>query len=170
MQFEASWDKFTWFVTGFVVLILLFISGSSVYEIYKAVASESSISKHVLFLFVTLLILGVTYYFSIKKYVISDSELTVVRPFSNVVFSVSKIKEVRMLDDCDMKFTIRTFGVGGLFGYVGKFWNNHIKHFTAYSTRLRNLVLVVTTDDKKFVLSPNDTVLFVTELQKKIQH
>jgi hypothetical protein len=55
-----------------------------------------------------------------------------------------------------MRGTIRTFGVGGLFGYFGKFHTPNIGHITFYATQRVNKVLIVTKQGKKIILTPDD--------------
>jgi hypothetical protein len=66
---------------------------------------------------------------------------------------------VRTLADNEAKGTIRTFGVGGLFGYFGKFHTPGIGHSTFYATQRKNKILIVTSNDKKIVITPDDNSL-----------
>ena len=61
---------------------------------------------------------------------------------------------------------IRTFGVGGLFGYYGQFYNSKIGSMTWYATRQNNTVLVRTIDNKNIVLTPDEPEKFVANFDK----
>src|SRR5262249_29856517 len=50
---------------------------------------------------------------------------------------------------------LRTFGVGGLFGYYGAFWSPSLGSFSAYLTRRKSFVLVDTRAGR-MLLSPSD--------------
>ncbi len=60
------------------------------------------------------------------------------------------------VDNEKMKWTIRKIGVGGLFGYYGKFVKRSFGSMTFYATRRNNYVLVTMTDDRKIIITPDD--------------
>ena len=66
-----------------------------------------------------------------------------------------------------MKWTIRTFGVGGLFGYYGKFRNKTFGNMTWFATQQKNYLIFETTNNQKIVLTPDDTDM-IKEIQKLI--
>ena len=72
----------------------------------------------------------------------------------------------REISNNDMGLTIRTFGVGGLFGYFGKFFNSKIGRLTMYGTRRNNTVLIET-DNKKIILTPDDPIEFLKHKEKQ---
>ncbi len=63
-----------------------------------------------------------------------------------------------------MKWTIRTFGVGGLFGYYGEFVNWKLGNMTWYATRRDKTVLIETVDDKKLIVTPDEPEAFIKQL------
>jgi hypothetical protein len=75
------------------------------------------------------------------------------------------IKSIELLDKESLKGTIRTFGVGGLFGYWGKFSNNKIGVMTWYATKRENAVLITTFSNKKVLLTPDNPELFVSVIR-----
>ncbi len=56
----------------------------------------------------------------------------------------------------NLNASVRLFGVGGLFGYYGKYANHVLGRTTWYATRRDTPVLLETMDDKKYILTPND--------------
>ena len=97
------------------------------------------------------------------NYSLTDDNLIIHRPLTNVKIDRKEIKSVEQLDKEKLKWVIRTFGVGGLFGYWGKFANTQIGSMTWYATRRNNAVLITTIYNKKIVLTPNDPRKFVSE-------
>ncbi len=69
-----------------------------------------------------------------------------------------------MLDKEKIGWAIRTFGVGSLFGYYGKFANTKLGSMTWYATRKDKTVLVRTIDNKKIILTPDEPEKFVADL------
>ena len=104
--------------------------------------------------------------FSIRpiSYSLTGEKLIIQRPLKNVTISRSVIKSVEQLGSDKLSGTIRTFGVGGLFGYFGKFANSKLGNMTWYATRRDKAVLVRTVNNQKIILTPNNPEQFVTDL------
>ena len=103
--------------------------------------------------------------FSIRpiSYSLTGEKLIIQRPLKNVTISRSVIKSVEQLGSDKLSGTIRTFGVGGLFGYFGKFANRQLGNMTWYATRRDKAVLVRTVNNQKIILTPNNPEQFVTD-------
>jgi hypothetical protein len=99
------------------------------------------------------------------RYVITSQNLLIYSPLKNISFDTDQIIHVELLDDEKLKWTIRTFAVGGLFGYFGKFVNSQIGNMTWYATRRKSVVLVQTSDHKNIILTPDNPAAFVDTLK-----
>ena len=74
----------------------------------------------------------------------------------NIRIPLKQVSTVDELPREQLRGMIRTFGVGGLFGYYGKFFSASLGHITMYATRAKGMVLITTTTGKKIVISPDD--------------
>ncbi|MDR0811808.1 MAG: PH domain-containing protein [Paludibacter sp.] len=83
----------------------------------------------------------------------------------NISIPVSEIQEIRTIAYRDISNSIRLFGSGGLFGYLGSFSNNALGKYTMYATDKNNLFLIRTAD-KTYVFSCNNSKELVELLQK----
>jgi hypothetical protein len=106
----------------------------------------------------------ITYGFRPVNYQINTALLIIHRPISDVKIDRSVITGVELLDKEQTKWSFRTFGVGGLFGYYGKFFNSKIGSMTWYATRRDKMVLIRTSDNRKIVLTPDEPERFVASL------
>ena len=88
------------------------------------------------------------------------------RPIGSVNYPISEIKVISKINPGVMIGGIRLFGVGGLFGYYGKYYNFKLGHLTLYTTQKRNRILMTMTTGKKIVISPDDLDL-VDEIIKR---
>ena len=86
-------------------------------------------------------------------------ELIIKRPARDKHIKLADLAEVRMLKEADMSWTIRTFGVGGLFGHYGRYYNKSLGSFTQYTTRRNNQILIRTRQEKKIIITPDDLSL-----------
>jgi hypothetical protein len=82
----------------------------------------------------------------------------------------SQIKNILKIENGKLSWSIRTFGVGGLFGYFGKFWSNEFGNMTWYATRRDKAIMIITKENKKIVLTPDEVEKFInefTEIEKQ---
>ena len=100
------------------------------------------------------------------SYELTDTKLIIHRLLKNVVIDRDKIKSAEFVDKEKLSFLLRLFAVGGLFGYFGKFSNNEFGRMSLYATRRDKNILLQTIDNKKFILTPNDTEKFLAEFNK----
>jgi hypothetical protein len=115
--------------------------------------------------FAIIIMLVVTYGFSPKGYVLEDGEFTVLRPFKAKNFSLSDILSVTSVEKKNLKGSIRTFGVGGLFGYFGLFRNSTYGNMVWYATRRDRFVVIERSNGKTIVITPDDPAAFVSAYQ-----
>lgn len=97
------------------------------------------------------------------NYVLTVDNLVIHRLFNDITIKRGDILTAREISKKDMGMTIRTFGVGGLFGYFGKFFNSKLGRLTMYGTRRNNTVLVETSN-KKIILTPDNPIELVRHL------
>ena len=97
------------------------------------------------------------------SYSITSDKIIIHRPFNDVKIDKAHIKRVELIDKKKLRWSLRTFGVGGLFGYFGRFANMQLGRMTWYVTRRDKPVLIVTIDDKKIIVTPDDAIGFVRE-------
>lgn len=112
-----------------------------------------------------LLIYGLSYAFRPTGYSVTAEELVVHRPIGKVRIKRSDIQSAEAVDPAEVSGSIRTFGVGGLFGYYGRFANFNLGRMTWYATRRDRTVLVRAAQGRKIVLTPDDREGLVAALR-----
>ncbi|MBK9105092.1 MAG: hypothetical protein IPL92_11135 [Saprospiraceae bacterium] len=159
MDYKASLDTLAKVMTAGVFVLFFGIGLMSVYAIRDAAGDRTTLLIHggVLVMFVAIF-LG-SWLYAPQSYTLDTTALSINRPIGKVVINRSSIKEARLIGEGELKSTIRTFGNGGLFGYYGKYYNATIGHMTWYLTQPKNRILIVTTEGKKIVISPDDAGL-----------
>lgn len=85
------------------------------------------------------------------------------RVLKGIAIPKANIVEKKQIPSEDTTWTIRTFGVGGLFGYYGKFFHTKYGSMIWYATQRKNYVMLVT-QGTKFVLTPNEPEKFLAAL------
>ena len=158
MNFQASLDK-TAKVTTFLVTILFI--GIIVYGF-----SSDSTPKSMIYTAGSLvLVYVICWLLSPLSYTVTNTELQIKRPLGKIIIKKEDIKSVDVLQKSEIGGAIRTFGVGGLFGYYGKYFNQAFGSMSWYMTRSDKPVLI-TTQKSKILVSPDETDRFAEILRK----
>lgn len=113
-----------------------------------------------------LLIYAICYAFRPLSYTLSHGQLMINRPVATVKIDRSLVQTVELLEKDAIRWSVRIFGVGGLFGYYGRFANTKIGGMTWYATRRSRAVLLRLADGKKIVLTPDEPERFVADYYK----
>lgn len=166
MEYRASYDSSTKWITGIVIIFLLGIGSAGFISFSKT--SNTLYYQIGIFLFSLLTLIG-AWIFSILTYTLTEDFLIIHRPIGSVKIPIKEIKEIRHLDKFNMFGTIRTFGSGGLFGYYGKFYIPKLGHVNMFCTQRIHQILIITKDEKKRIISPDDLKI-VDDISHKIKN
>ncbi len=99
----------------------------------------------------------------------NDETITVRRLFGSLEIPLNKVTGVSRISKSDIDGSIRTFGSGGVFGYLGRFQNDRFGNYTMYATDLNNLILI-RTDNKKYVFSCTKALKFVDYINSRLEN
>lgn len=160
MQYQASWDKPVKVITIGVTILFIAILSIPFFE-----KEDDPVRSFFLSAVIVLIYLGV-YLFRPVSYMVTGEVLIIHRPLKDLNMDLRQIESVLILEKGALKFSIRTFGVGGLFGNFGKFYNSQFGKMTWYATRMDRAVLITTVDGKKIVVTPDDSEGFVNQFER----
>lgn len=103
------------------------------------------------------------------KYIVTNNEVIIKRIGPDIIISQADICAVNCMPyDQVFSGAVRTMGCGGLFGIYGNFKSSSMGKFRAYMTR-RNKLVVIATNERPFVLTPDDTEGFVTAVDRMLK-
>jgi len=159
MTYKASFDSLTKIVTIAVTILFAFIFFVPLIFITDGLGNQNSIYTRVALLAIYI----ITYGFSTKAYQLTPDEIIICRLFGNVKIKRSEITSVEIIEKEQMGWIIRTFGVGGLFGYWGKFSSSKLGSMTWYATKKNRIILIKTINNKRFVITPDEMEQFVAD-------
>ena len=148
-NFSATYDSKTKLISALVFLMLL-----PILQVTHSVAAGC----------VGALVLLLSYGYSPQRYVVSERSLTVIRLIRNVHIGLDHIQQARPVRADDLKWGIRLWGSGGLFGYYGLYRTAELGKCTWYVTD-RSKCVVVITSEKTVVVSPDDVDGFVAAIR-----
>jgi Bacterial PH domain len=156
MTYKSSLDNLAKGITIGVTLLFAFIVVGQ-YSIIKDAGRADPIYTTT----GVLLIYFIAFAFRPIHYEVTSDKLIIRRLFADIRIDRAQIKSVELLNKDSIGWTIRTFGVGGLFGYFGRFSSSKLGSMTWYATRKDKTVLVRTISNEKIVLTPDEPEKFV---------
>ncbi len=104
-------------------------------------------------------ILVVAAAFAIRGYSVMDGKLMVHRLGWSTKFDLSGLTKVEVNPGATLG-SLRTMGIGGLFGFVGHFYNEVLGSYKAYATNEFNTVVLLF-GQETIVVTPDDPQAFV---------
>lgn len=163
MTYKASLDNLSRIITIALSFIFILAISAQVILFQKGGMTAPLITSAVL-----LLTYGIAFSIRPLGYTWTDKALIIQRPVKNVHIDRHTISHVEILDPSALKWTWRTFGVGGLFGYFGRFTNSSLGGMTWYATRRNDNAVLVVAGNKKIILTPDNPEQFVREFTSVI--
>ena len=161
MTYTTSLDKLSKGTTFFITVLFVAIVIGQLFVI-----KDGEIAAAVITTFVLLIIYFGIFLFRPISYKLNDNELIIHRSISDIKINRNEIKHVEYLEKSALAWSWRVFGVGGLFGYWGKFTNSKLGSMTWYATRRNKAVLIEMISHKKIIITPNEPDKFVSDYNK----
>lgn len=92
---------------------------------------------------------------------IEGDNLVFKKMIGNITIPINTICNIYDIDSSDLSGSIRIFGSGGAFGYLGRFKNNILGNYSMYITEKENLI-AVKTHDKTYVFNCENLDLLIS--------
>jgi hypothetical protein len=168
MEYKASLGTTSLVIMSGVIILFVTIS---VFTFTRILDADTNLLEKAIPVFAVLLLVMIyifCYLYRPLNYFVYRDNITLYRPFKDVKIPISEITEIFKAAPETIKWTIRTFGNGGLFGLYGKFWNKKYGIMTWNATMTDNTIVVVTKANKKIVLTPDD-ISMLDEVKRRIK-
>ena len=146
-HFKAPWGTKLWVMTAGVLAIL--------------VVALVTVKGWAALLLVA--IVGLALAFAVRGYSVQDGQLLIHRLGWATKFDLSELLSVEFSPRATIG-SIRTMGIGGLFGFVGHFRNEILGSYRAYATDEENTV-ILDFSGEKIVVTPDSPVEFVAAVE-----
>jgi len=167
MIYRASLDVLAKVITISSTLLLISLSTISIRALMIANGDISEIALHSITLLFFFGIPLFSFLLSPKNYLVETDAIVIDRALGAIRIPFEHIKSFGKPEVSDMAGTLRVFGVGGIFGYMGRFRNPKFGNMIFYATQRKNWVLIETDDNKKFIITPNEIEKMVQDLREK---
>ena len=160
-RFTATMDNLAKIIT-YVVLIIILFPITKVILIYTK-DHDAKLLLTPLFVIFTLVVAALLH---VKEYGLDAEGLHIFRPAGELKYPLHRFRSVASVTSKELGFGIRTFGSGGFLGYFGKFYYKKIGPATLYVTDREKMLLITLDDDRKIIISPDDTAAFMAAFQE----
>lgn len=153
-----------------IIITILFAGQITFFAslIDKVKGSPFGLSALLLFgILMPIAIYATCYLYRPIKYLVTDKKVIVKRLAKDVTIDISEIRDAYIVKNEFMRWTKKTFGNGGLFGFYGEFKNDSFGDMVWYATQKKNYVMLETTLKEKIILTPDNTDM-VKEIRKLI--
>lgn len=161
--FTCSYSKGIKISTTISVVVILIAIALSIVELYN-----TKFSDYRIWIALIIIILGIAlvfpFFYQIKDISLDDEHLVINRIFGHKIILLKDIDNVR--EKTGEGLDLRLFGIGGLFGYYGLFWNRDIGVYRACANNGNNLIAIKTKCGKTYVISCDDRDSLIEELSK----
>jgi hypothetical protein len=158
MKYKASLDNLAKGVTiSVTILFAVIIIGQ--YSLIKDEGRSIPIYTTVALLLIYLIVFA----FRPIDYDIINNTIIIHRLLGNVEIERKDIKSIELINNKKLRWSLRIFGVGGLFGYFGRFTNMKLGRMTWYATRRDTPILIITNNNTKIIITPNDPEKFISD-------
>ncbi|WP_160153240.1 PH domain-containing protein [Microbulbifer sp. ALW1] len=163
IEFSAPWSRQLRWITA---LTSLFLVGTSVILQINTPAHAPSTYQLGIWLPLALLLLCAV--FTVRGYRLQGNDLIVRRLGWSTRISLGEIESVTHEPDA-MKGSIRLFGNGGYFGYIGLFRNQKLGRYRAFATSAAHSV-VIRRPASTLLVTPDNPQRFVEALKPIAEH
>lgn len=165
MEFAASLDTSAKVITTSVIILFAGISVWNAMAMRKAKGDRVNMIARTGIFVILAFSLIISFIYSTKGYETRGKSLIIKNRFKEIPLVWTDIADVRMVSEEEMKGTLRTFGVGGLFGYYGHYHNSAIGDMTFYATQQKNWVLLHRVNGEAIIITPDDPYKLVYEVK-----
>jgi hypothetical protein len=170
MDYKASMDTQALLITIVAIIICIYAGINSTRIIINSGGDMKLISYGLFLLVLSLFVPLGCYCLNPMKYILTDTELVIVKPLGSKIIKLdSVIRTEKYRAAAGTNATIKTFGIGGIFGYSGMYYNSKIGNLRFYVTRKNHRILITTKNNKNIVIAPNDFKMY-DELKKRISN
>ena len=157
MEFRASLDKFMIIMTFSLVSLLIFLPVLIHFFVDAPYILIMSL--------IGLLLNVILFFFAPKSYLVEAGKLTINKGIGQKLYDLSGVKEIRLAEKDELRYSLRTLGVGGFLGDFGMFWVKSLGSMTWYCTKKSNYIIIRLSNNKIIVITPDDVDNCLTALQ-----
>ncbi len=154
IEFKAPWSRSLKVITRIVVVVLVALIGLGVFW-----SGDIGAGARVGLIGVSLLVLLGSAALMVRGYTLSQDEIVVRRLGWATRLPLATLQAIEGKADA-MQRSLRLIGIGGLFSFVGWYWNKSLRLYRVYATDPSRAV-VLRYPNRTIVITPHDPQQFI---------
>ena len=147
------WNKTLWVMTFAVFGLWIGFSAWLLWKIYTSDVATEMLIELIILNVLMLPIMIICEGLAPQRLEIYEKKLVILRRYKSITIYADEVLSVDPLPKNALHGAVRTWGVGGFFGYFGHYYVSKIGPFKLYATSLDNLFLIRLANGKKIVIS-----------------
>ena len=147
------WNKTLWVTTFATFALWIGLSGWFLYHVIIDRPATVALFELIVLNLIMLPTILICEGLAPQRLEIGDDKIVILRRYRSVVLHREEIKSIEYVSKLTFRGAMRTFGVGGLFGYYGRYYAPALGAFTLYATSFKNLYLIKTWSGRSVVVS-----------------
>ena len=147
------WNRTLWIMTFAVFALWLGFTGWLVWQVCMSSDSSADLAELILLNVIMLPIMIICEGLAPQRLEIYEKKLVILRRYKSITIHADEVLSIDRLPKNALRGAIRTWGVGGFFGYFGHYYTGLIGPFKLFATSMDNLYLIRLASDKKIVIS-----------------
>lgn len=174
LNYKAKLSSVFVVITSVVYLIILYICyaiffNPSLVKIKNFNLSSDMSDNYVLAVFLVV-VFALLFLLRPRYYQISDDIIIIKRYIFSIKIPINEITEIDVQDYRSLKIWLRLFGSGGVWGYLGRLYSRTHGVVRAQLSNTDDVVLFITKNNRKYLISPENPQDFVTAVNSTKQN
>jgi len=164
LEMGFNWSVEIIIITALTIVLILGI----IISFYSSWPVNLSLLKYATVIIILSVVIIPALYTPIRLSV-TNEKIILRRIAGKIEINLDNVYSVAKISKREISHSIRTFGSGGLFGYLGQFRNKLIGDYTMYATERQNLVYITATKGK-YIFSCSKPHEFIELVNKKTKN
>lgn len=153
-KYRVSMDALTSLITLVLIAITIYIVyGQTILFLEKKELNAIIVGA----VLIVVMLLAIA--FKPLCYILTEDKLVIKRLAGDISITKKDVKSAEILAAYKAGTLIRGFGIGGYFGYTGRYYSTKLGWLSMYATRRDKKMLITTNQGKQFILTPDETDL-----------
>lgn len=163
MQYKAKMGISVILTTSSILFLIIWFLKLAINSI------EDGANNTIAYFLSSIFVFGISVYSFLaapRRYIVNKTNFIVKRIITDYTINLNDITNVIDIPNSQSWKFVKSFGISGLFGNIGKFYHRRYKYTTFFASRNSNLVLIET-KAKNYIISPGGKD-FVERLKNRL--
>lgn len=164
-EFKAPYDRLVKTITYLVIALISALFASISYIALMEVGGDIGFLIPLLLAVLYCLIVFLPYLFSPRSYALTVKGILIKRPLKSILIPYNEVVFLKKISWTSILRSVRLWGSGGLYGFVGLFSVPNLGKVWMYVTDRSRMLLIETKKGVRYVISPSNPLMFIERIR-----